>query len=203
MRNRMRRRSSSGSMWMSELRSRSAWPTMRLHELDDRGPVVEADLGDRVGGLTGVVLGGERGDEQVDVGGRAVHLLDERRDRLVVRRLPHELLAGDLLDHLAPRRRRVGGVEHDHPALVGDRHHLVLAGDLFREAGDDLLVERRRCSSRRRAHRTPWRRPAPACSGRRRACSARRDRNGADRRWRPPGRSPDHRRRAGRLATSA
>jgi len=27
-RNRMRRRSSSGSMWMSELRSRSAWPTI-------------------------------------------------------------------------------------------------------------------------------------------------------------------------------
>ena len=70
------------------------------HQLHDRGTVVEADLGDRLGGLAGVVLGGERGDEDVDVGGRAVHLLDERRDRLVVGRLPHELLAGDLLDHL-------------------------------------------------------------------------------------------------------
>jgi hypothetical protein len=110
-------------------------------ELHDRGLVVEADLGDRLGGQTLVVLGGERGDDVVDVGGRAVHLLDERRHRLLVGGVPHEALTGGRLDLLAPPRRRVGGVQQCRAVVLGDRHHLVGASDLFGELGGHLLVE--------------------------------------------------------------
>ena len=103
--------------------------------------VVEVDLGDGLGHQSLVVLGGEGGDDVVDVGGRAVHLLDERRDRLLVGGLPGEALARGRFDLLSPRRRRIGGVQHDQAIFLTDRHHLVLAGDLLGEAGDDLLVE--------------------------------------------------------------
>ncbi len=73
-------------------------------QLHDGRLIVEVDLGDRVGDLTLVVLGGERRDDVVDVGRRAVHLLDERRHRLLVGRLPRETLAGRRLDLLAPPR---------------------------------------------------------------------------------------------------
>ena len=113
-----------------------------VDQLDDRGTVVEADVGQHLGGDALLVLAGELRDQDVDVGRRAVHLLDVRRDGLLVGRLPHELRARDLLDHLPAGRRRIGGVEDDHAALVGDRHHLVLAGDVLGESADDLLVER-------------------------------------------------------------
>ena len=103
--------------------------------------VVEVDLGDGLGNQTLIVLGGEGGDDVVDVGGRAVHLLDERGDGLLVGCLPGEALTRGRFDLLSPRCRRIGGVQHDQAVFLTDRHHLVDAGDLLGEAGDDLLVE--------------------------------------------------------------
>ena len=88
-----------------------------------------------------VVLGGEGSDDVVDVGSRAVHLLDERRDGLLVGGLPGEALTRGRFDLLTPVRRRIGGIQHDQAIFLADRHHLVGAGDLLGKAGDDLLVE--------------------------------------------------------------
>jgi len=88
-----------------------------------------------------LVLGREARHNVVDVGGRAVHLLDERRHGLLVRGLPHELLTGGRLDLLATPRRRVGCIEQDRAIRLGDRHHLVGTSDVLGELRDDLLVE--------------------------------------------------------------
>jgi hypothetical protein len=60
-------------------------------ELHHRRLIVEADLGDRLGGMWRCSSSAAKdGDDVVDVGGRAVHLLDERRHRLLVGGVPHE-----------------------------------------------------------------------------------------------------------------
>ena len=74
------------------------------HQLHHGGLVVEADRRNRLGFLTLDVFGVERAEDLVEVRGRAVHLLDHRRDRCVVGRLPDEALAGGGLDDLTARR---------------------------------------------------------------------------------------------------